>query len=363
MHVRVIDGLSDLKDIVPQWQELLSGVTEQNINYEPTPLLSVLSELDYAGWFVVTVWEDAELCGFFPMESAKRLPLPIKQFASLFKNHFMSAIPLVEQKRQQPTLDAFWTWINSDSAKIFYVSELLPNSTLGQAWLNAASQSDCVVKASLSTDRAVASVSSTGFDQYLQQAISGKGRNTLKRKQRKLEAIGQWHHTIIDCDHPELANALNQLIDVEAKSWKADAGSAIKLNPPVGRYMSDMAFHAASQKRLVLAVASVDDEPIAAMYSLINDGKLLIYKIGFDERFSQYSVGQRLMLELIRYCIEREDITSVDSCAKPDAEMFNRCLPERQTVMEYQVASGHLTSRLAVLAVEKSRRFRLLLRR
>ncbi len=363
MNVRVIDNLSDLKAIVPQWQALLGEVTEQNINYEPTPLLSVLSELDYEGWFVVTVWDADELCGFFPMESAKRLPLPIDQFASLFKNHFMSAVPLVRRTVQQTTLDAFWAWLNKSPAKIFYVSELLPSSALGQAWLSTGQQSGCVVKTSLTTDRAVASLTSLSFDQYLQQTMSGKSRNTLKRKQRKLEAAGRWHHTIIDCPHPGLDDALVQLIDVEANSWKAGAGSAIKLNPGVGRYMSDMAHHAANQKRLVLAVAFVNDEPVAAMYSLINDSKLLVYKIGYNERFSQFSVGQRLMLELVRYGITRDDITSIDSCAKPDAEMFNRCLPERQTVREYQVSSKHLISQAAVLAVEKSRRLRVWLRR
>jgi RimJ/RimL family protein N-acetyltransferase len=122
---------------------------------------------------------------------------------------------------------------------------------------------------------------------------------------------------------------MDYLADIEANSWKLGAGSAIKLNPGLLRFIKCTAEHAAKTDRLVLSVAFLDDTPVAGVCGLVNDQRLLIYKIGYDDKFKDYSVGQHAMLGVVQYAFDHNDIKWVDSCAAPNAEMFNRCLPER----------------------------------
>lgn len=336
------------------------NAVEQNINYEPVPFISLLSNIEYHGWFVVCVWTNTKLSGFFPMQTVKRLPLPIMQFSTLFQNHLMSCIPLVHREYKDEALTVFWEWINSDTqSKIYYFSELLSNSKLGNEILDQGKASGAKIKCSATTDRAIGKIDNEDYETYLQRTFSAKSRSSTRSKLRKLEKKGKFQIRFTTENDTELIQQLNHLIMIEGSGWKRETGSAIVLHPGLRQFMRDLALHAASNARIILTTGYVGDTAVSGFFGLINDGKLLIYKIGYDENYARYSVGQNTMLGLVEHVMHKSKIHTIDSCAESDSVMFNRCLPDRQTVFEYQIASNHIVSKLCILFVANSRTIRL----
>jgi len=359
VRIKTFNSIDELHDLVPDWEHLVGNAIEQNINYEPVPLISLLSNIDYPGWFVVCIWTDNELSGFFPMQTAKRLPLPIMQFSTLYRYHFLSCIPLVHKDHKEDTLIAFWDWVNrSKKSKIYYFSELLSTSKLGNEMLELGKRCGARIECSVTTDRAIGDTTGDNFDAYLRNTLSAKSRSSTRNKLRKLDKLGglQLRFTT---ETDELKHQLDYLIQVEGTGWKREKGSAIAMHPGLKQFMLDTALYAASQDRIILTTGFVGDQPVTGVYGLINDGKLVIYKIGYDENYARYSVGQNTILGLIEHVMLNTSIHTFDSCTISTSQMYNRCLPDRQAVFEYQIASNHVFSKLCVLAVAKSRTIRL----
>lgn len=360
MHIRIINNIEDLKHLAPQWNQLVSNAAEENLNYEPIPLISTLEELSYPGWFVVCVWSGEKLLGLFPLQQETKQALRIVRFSNLFRDHFMSCIPLVHRQHQTRTFDAFWRWFNTGTqAKVFNYSEMLSRSKLANEFLSSGDKHLVNAQLKLTTTRAHGSFLNANFDDFINQQLSSKSRSSNRNKLRKLEKLGGWRSTFSTADDEGLINGLDELVLVEGSGWKTTNGSAIALHPNLKRHMLTMAQYAASNNRFLLANAYVADSPVASMYSIVNNRTLHIYKIGFDEAFKSHSVGQLLLLDLIQYVISDSTIDNIDSCAVADSEMYNRCLPDQQTVNTYSIASNHTLSKLFLAGAAKSRATRI----
>lgn len=357
MRTECVASIDQLRELIPAWTRLAENALEDNLNYEPVPLLALLDNLPYPDWFVVLVWQEDELCGFFPMQGIRYLPLPVKQFSTLFENHFMSCAPLIHKACATECLKAFWTWFNAGSTpRLYFLSEVFEQSAFGQLLL--ATGSGQVLENVDSQDRAGLTSTTTHFDDYLKRTMSAKSRNTLQRKRRKLSEHGTWRVDYATQDSQHIAHLMKDLAAVELLSWKANAGSAIGLHPPLMSFMETTAVHAAQTDRLLLAVAYIDDTPVAGQYGLVNDKNLLIYKIGSDEAWKAYSVGQLLMLNIVEHVLESTHITRIDSCATTDADMFNRCLADRITYNKYRIASRHWLASGALSLIKALRQLR-----
>jgi len=359
MFVKVINTIEELQSLIPQWEGLVNNATEENLNYEPIPLISLLSGLDYPDWFVTCVWADENLLGLFPMQSEPTLPLGTTHFASLFKNHFLSCAPLVHKEHIDETLTAFWKWFNSgQDAKIFRYSEMLPNSLLAEKFVMTGNKQSATVVETMTTTRAIGTFLQGDFDEYIANQLSAKSRSSNRSKHRKLASMGGWSSVFTSEHDEDLTQRFDDLVSVEASGWKKENGSAIEQHENLKKHMLCMAEYAASKNRFLLANAYLGEIPVAGMYCIVNNNTLQVYKIGFNENFKAYSVGQLLLLDLIRYVIDNPAIDKIDSCAVADSEMYNRCLPDQQPVHVYQIASNHMASKLIVKAATHTRAIR-----
>lgn len=359
MQIDIINSVKELRAIQTQWEELVYYVAEENLNYEPIPLLTLLSEIDYPGWFVVCIWADEKLIGFFPMQSEAKLPLGTTHFSSLFKNYFLSCIPLIHNDHINQSLTAFWQWFNTGAeAKVFRIPEMLPNSRLANLFLEIAKKESAHVAETATTSRACGTFLDGNFDEYINNQLSSKSRSSNRSKHRKLANMGGWQSVFTSQNNENLEKRFEDLVSVEASGWKRENGSAIEQHNNLKRHLLSMAEYAANKRRFLLANAYLGNQPVAGMYCVVNNRTLLIYKIGFDEYFKAYSVGQLLLLDLIQHVMSVHSIDRIDSCAVADSQIYNRCLPDQQSVHTYQIASNHVASKLLLKAASHTRAIR-----
>jgi len=364
VKIRIINSLEELRDIRLDWNKLVACALEKNINYEPTPLISLLDNLDYPGWFVVTIWSDDALCGFFPMQKRKHKSLPIERITPLFENHILICIPLVDKDLLLPTLNEYWRWFNEDGkSRILHIPELLPSSEVFQSFLSTAKTHSITLDLASKSKRAIGNTAGDDYDAYFQRTLSAKSRGAYRRKKRNIEKyVGNWRTEIIDGPDERLDTFIDQLIRIEGSGWKFRIGSAISQKPEVQTFVSELMHWAAEENRLFLAISFAGDKAVSTISGFVSDSTLFIYKIGFDESLKKYSVGESTMMDVVKYAHSEKRIDWIDSVADENMQMWNRGLSDRQPVLSYNFASNNFISKATIIGISKSRRLRVFIK-
>jgi CelD/BcsL family acetyltransferase involved in cellulose biosynthesis len=135
-------------------------------------------------------------------------------------------------------------------------------------------------------------------------------RNTLKRKTRKLEQSGTSRFELVE-NATRLDGGLAAYEKIYAASWK-EPEAFPKFVPGLMRAMADEGW-------LRLGVLWVGNEPAAAQLWLVAEGRAVIYKLAYDPRFADLSVGSILTLRMMRHAIEVDGVREIDYGSGDDA--------------------------------------------
>ena len=147
------------------------------------------------------------------------------------------------------------------------------------------------------------------WEDYLKQ-LPGKHRNTLKRLGKKFtEAGGSFK--IISGHEPGLDAALHAYQEVYASSWKVPE--------PYPNFIPGFIRMCAHQGWLRLGLAFIGEQPVAAQFWLVLHGRACIYKVSYNEKFSEFSPGSLLTGHLMRHVIEVDQVREVDYLIGDDA--------------------------------------------
>ncbi len=138
-----------------------------------------------------------------------------------------------------------------------------------------------------------------------QSRLSGSRRNTLQRKRRQLEQMGAVSMQLLVPDPQAAPQALHAAFEVEARSWKSTAGSAVLQTPRSLAFFKDLAQHFAGQRRLEIRLLWVGAAVAASQVGIVRGGRWWELKIGYDPHFARYSPGMLLGWEALRDAFER----------------------------------------------------------
>lgn len=135
-------------------------------------------------------------------------------------------------------------------------------------------------------------------------------RNTLKRKEKKLEKSGRAKIAIITGGE-ELQSAIEAYNKVYSASWKKPE--------PYPSFVPELIQTCSQLGALRLGVVHIDGEPAAAQFWIVQNGVALIYKLAYDERFTDLSVGTVLTATLMQHVIDVDQVHEVDYLTGDDA--------------------------------------------
>ena len=135
-------------------------------------------------------------------------------------------------------------------------------------------------------------------------------RNTLKRKEKKLEKSGRAKIDIVTGGE-ELQSAIAAYNQVYSASWKKPE--------PYPSFVPELIQTCARLGALRLGVVHIDGEPAAAQFWIVQNGVALIYKLAYDERFTDLSVGTILTATLMQHAIDVDKVREVDYLTGDDA--------------------------------------------
>ncbi len=140
------------------------------------------------------------------------------------------------------------------------------------------------------------------FQQYL-QGLRSSVRNIARSKAKKVERSGRARLEIVrSCE--SLGPAIQAYDKVYNSSWKTPE--------PFPGFMPRLLQSFAQAGWLRLGLAYVDDEPAAAQVWFVANGVASIYKIAYDPKFKDLSIGTYLTLHMIQNAIDIEKVSEID---------------------------------------------------
>jgi CelD/BcsL family acetyltransferase involved in cellulose biosynthesis len=140
------------------------------------------------------------------------------------------------------------------------------------------------------------------YDQYFETLPSAL-RNTITRKRKVIRKSGRFDLQILT-GADDVDSAIRAYQKVYASSWKRPE--------PYAHFVPELMRMSAEKGSLRLGLAFFDQAPVAAQLWLVNEGAASIYKLAYDEQFSQYSIGSILTAHLMEHVIERDRVREVD---------------------------------------------------
>lgn len=126
-------------------------------------------------------------------------------------------------------------------------------------------------------------------------------RQELNRRLRRLKEIGEVE---FDVTRGYRAELLQKYFELEAKSWKGRAGTAVTCDPNVIKLHDDFAQAVAANDALFIYELKLNQKTIAMQVCVMYDKQTVQWKISYDEEYARFSPGNLLFREVLRSCIE-----------------------------------------------------------
>jgi len=152
-------------------------------------------------------------------------------------------------------------------------------------------------------------VNGRSFAQY-SESLPSVLKNTLNRKRKKLEKTGRAKIEIVTGGQG-LEVAIDAYMKVYLSSWKQPE--------PYPQFVPGLIRMCAAMGALRLGIIYVDGEPAAAQLWIVHQGNALIYKLAYNERFGELSLGTILSATLFQHALDVDKVTEVDYLSGDDA--------------------------------------------
>ncbi|GFO63714.1 GNAT family N-acetyltransferase [Geomonas paludis] len=133
--------------------------------------------------------------------------------------------------------------------------------------------------------------------------LSGRVQNSLKQSRKRAAREGGVHLQAVT-GGDALDATLSELFEAEYRSWKGEAGTAIKCRADAESYYRALARWAGESGALVLFLLRLEERVTAACFCLARGGTLFILKTGYDQRYRHLAPGLLLLAEVLTWCRE-----------------------------------------------------------
>lgn len=141
----------------------------------------------------------------------------------------------------------------------------------------------------------------TGSYDALSEQMSGQRRYDLRRARRRAEAAGELRADILFPTPEQIPALLDQAAQIEAKSWKGAAGSALIDHAGTLDFFRTALQAYARHGQSYFAFLNVGTDIAAMQFGLFAHARFWVLKIGYDPVHAKSSPGLLLMDEVIRY--------------------------------------------------------------
>ena len=167
--------------------------------------------------------------------------------------------------------------------------------------------------------------------------LSKKRMRELRRQLRKLDDIGPTEFSCAS-DSDAVNSAIEGFLTLELRGWKGRKGTALYNHKKIAAFSRQIVSELASDGQCEIFSFNQNNKPIASLILLGRNGRLVPWKMAFNEKLSAYSPGMQVMVEATRALKSRANFIEADSLAVADHVMMNRVWPDRVAITDLTIA-------------------------
>jgi CelD/BcsL family acetyltransferase involved in cellulose biosynthesis len=313
-----------------QWRALAERAVEPNGYYLPAWELAVnASARGRTGVSALSAWSDgspaqdgpARLIGLLPVVSMWRdckIPLPALVSASPYGT---LCTPLLDRDIAGEATRRLMAEARAAGAHALILRDVSLNGAAMRAFGEALRQDALRPRLLQSHFRACLDARREA-DDLLGDALGGKKLKELRRQRSRLGEHGAVRFDVART--PEtIAAAIEVFLALEASGWKARRGTALRQDEGDAGFIRRATQGLAETGQCEIVTLHAGDTPVAAAIVLRHQDRAFYFKLGIDERFSRFSPGVQLTLDLTRHLCADAVLATADSTASADHPMIN----------------------------------------
>lgn len=196
------------------------------------------------------------------------------------------------------------------------------------------------------------------WEDYEARHLGGDRRRELRRSWRRLAETGS---VAVEMSEGYDAALLQEGFRVEARGWKARAGTAILSKQRTAAFYSSAARWAGDGGLLRLHFLRLDGWPIAFCLALHQHSTSYALKMGYDEDYARFAPGFLLLHRMLHEAFHEPGADRIELLGED--EKYKMALAHGVTEqLRVQVFHGGMTSRVDRMAIDAGRGARHILR-
>ena len=314
--IRTAGGLAEL---VPDWQQLYQESAARNpflsADWTQAYLDTVGGETDL---FIVALRAEGRLIGVAPLCIERRGGFRILRFITEDRSDYLGF--LCARGHDTAAQELIETIVDQgDEWDLALLKRLAPDYS-GLAGVQ--------FPAAVRTRRTVATMAHYTAADVDWEQLHQIGPSWLKRTRKRLPRFLRDGWVLERFTGAEAAARLDQVAQVEARSWKAH-DDVMRLQPGGGQELLQRAFETLGERgEMQLWMASLHGRPAAYRIDFLLPDKVWIYQLGYDQEFNRASVGSFLgyvaLEQAWRSGVREYDYLSGDEPYKAERTMASR---------------------------------------
>lgn len=318
MELKVIRSVEDFRQFQPQWNELLSVLPRA-----PLPLthgwLDAWLRAFSAGQAMEFRWAclDGACVGFAPFlrerEWYRGVPVSVLKLAANGHSPFSDIIvdPRLSDEARQRVYSMLTSMTDGELGVYFKIDRrgdlfryLCSSAETGAAIRHLG------MKPGLKTPVIRIDQDWDAFWADRPRKLKKSLNNKLNRFHKHAafhiykESISAWNQPVIE-----------QLIDVSARSWKADIGNDLKSRSEARLFLKGLIEAFGQEGRVTAWILSDSDRPVAFELHLAFDGVVYPIRADFDNAYRSHSPGSVLEYTILRHLFESGSASEYYTCA------------------------------------------------
>ncbi len=320
----VAPALTPLADIsAVQWRALSERAAEPNGYYLPEWELAVqASARGRVGASALSAYNDSShLTGLLPVISmwrACKIPLPVLVSADPYGT--LSTPPL-----DRDHAEAAATHLLDAARRAGAHALILRDITLDGAAMKAFTEAlrrDGITPRVLQSHVRATLDATLDAEELLREGLGPKKLKELRRQRNRLAESGEVRFEVARTP-AEVTTAIEIFLTLEASGWKGKRGTALLQHDGDAAFIRRATRDLAATAQCEIVTLRTGETPVASAIVLRHLDRAFYFKLGVDERFSKFSPGVQLTLDLTRHLCNDPAIALVDSTANADHPMIN----------------------------------------
>ncbi|MCX7898654.1 MAG: GNAT family N-acetyltransferase [Methylocystis sp.] len=323
-------SVGELAGEAGDWRALAEASLEPNPVYCPNFLIAAEKHLQGGRPIRVIVARDRQcggaLAALAPIQSNDWRAGPPGWITSLYCNPYTTlSHPLVRRDDAVAILTSVVHFLAQERRRD---GLLFPWLTEGRAFFaalrDAAMQNGLdLVRVDGVTRPAIDPEPGNSGSRYAAAYCSKSRRQGVERRMRRLQEIGAVEFVETLLDEPGGREALEAFLELERKSWKGEAGTALACNEATRNFAYDAFGGADIVSRVRLRALNLDKRPIAMALDLESQGVAYAFKAAYDAEFARFSPGLLLDAQTASRIGAEFEIKRLDSFAQTDIAQSN----------------------------------------